>query len=126
MIEYGETWGVNPDTRLIRIDYVRGNRSPVVIASVENNIGKEPLTVSVSSAGSFDKDSSDLLKYEWRLINTVDQQAAPKIVSTEPDAAITLTVPGIYNLELVVTDSHGIYRSHQPWPFPAIPQLCNG
>jgi cytochrome c len=107
VIEYGETWGVNPDTRLIRIDYIRGNRTPVVVASVENNIGKEPLTVFVSSTGTFDKDPNDLLKYEWRLINTADQKAAPKIVSTEPNGTITLAEPGIYNLELVVTDSHG-------------------
>ncbi len=107
VIEYGETWGVNADTRLIRIDYVRGNRTPVVVASVENNIGKEPLTVAVSSQGTFDKDAKDELKYEWRLINTVDQQSAPKIVSTEPNAQITIAEPGIYNLELVVTDSHG-------------------
>ena len=44
VIEYGETWGVNSDARLLRIDYLRGNRAPVVVASVENNIGKEPLT----------------------------------------------------------------------------------
>ncbi len=111
VIEYGETWGVNSDARLLRIDYVRGNRAPVVVASVENNIGKEPLTLSVSSAGTFDKDIGDLLQYEWRLINTVNQQAAPKIVANEPQAEITLDVPGIYNLELVVTDAHGESRS---------------
>ena len=107
VIEYGETWGVNVDTRLIRIDYVRGNRAPAVVASVDNNIGKEPLTVSVSSEGTFDKDANDPLKYAWRLINTADQQAMPKVVSTGTAAQITIAEPGIYNLELVVTDSHG-------------------
>lgn len=111
VIEYGETWGVNADTRLIRIDYVRGNRTPVVVASVENNIGKEPLTVSVSGEGTFDKDTRDALKYEWRLINTADQHAAPNIVSSEPNAQITIAEPGIYNLELVVTDSNGASSS---------------
>ena len=43
VIEYGESWGVNPDTRLIRIDYIRGNRAPVAIAAAENNFGKQPL-----------------------------------------------------------------------------------
>ena len=69
------------------------------------------MTLSVSSAGTFDKDIGDLLQYEWRLINTVNQQAAPKIVANEPQAEITLDVPGIYNLELVVTDAHGESRS---------------
>ena len=111
VMEYGETWGVNSDARLLRIDYVRGNRTPVVVASVENNIGREPLTLSVSSAGTFDKDVGDQLKYEWRLINTAAQQAAPKVVSNEPYAEITIDLPGIYNIELVVTDSHGATRA---------------
>ena len=27
VLEYGETWGVSPDARLIKLDYVRGNRA---------------------------------------------------------------------------------------------------
>jgi len=28
VIEYGETWGVNPDAKLVRVDYQAGNRTP--------------------------------------------------------------------------------------------------
>ena len=111
VLEYGETWGVNPDSRLIRIEYVTGNRTPVVVASAENNIGKQPLAVALSSKGTFDKDADDKLAYEWRLIQTTDPSLTPKVVSREPEAVITINEPGIYNMELVVTDSQGAYRT---------------
>jgi cytochrome c len=111
VIEYGETWGVNLNSRLVRIDYVVGNRAPVAVASVENNIGKQPLAVSLSSKGTFDKDAGDQLKYEWRLLRTSEPNATPKIVSTEPNPTVTIEEPGVYNVELSVTDQQGASRS---------------
>ena len=111
VLEYGETWGVNQDSRLIRIEYVHGNRAPVVVASAENNIGKHPLAVSLSSKGTFDKDGDDQLTYEWRLIPATISEAAPRVVSREPDAVVTIEEAGIYNMELVVTDSNGASRA---------------
>jgi cytochrome c len=110
MLEYGETWGINKDARLIRIDYVRGNRTPVAVAKAKNNIGRHPLTVSLSSAGSFDKDGDDL-EWEWRLINTLSPKDRPETLSTEANADVTITEPGVYNIELVVTDPSGAFRS---------------
>ena len=110
-IEYGETWGENPDTKLIRIDYVRGNRPPIVVAKAENNIGRQPLEVTLSSEGTFDKDANDKLSYVWRLTSNVDPQAAPKVVSQDASATITIEDAGIYNAELVVTDSEGVARA---------------
>ena len=110
LLEYGETWGVNADARLVRIDYVRGNRPPVVAASADNNIGREPLTVRLSGKGSMDRDGSDTLSYEWRLIETTNP-AAVRTVAEGEEAEITIAEPGIYNAELVVTDSQGASRS---------------
>lgn len=109
--EYGETWGVNADARLIRIDYIRGNRSPVVVASTDNNIGRPPLQVSLSSKGTFDKDAADSLTYEWKLIDTLAPAAAPKILSRDPNPTVTIEETGVFNVELVVTDSHGASQS---------------
>ena len=111
VMEYGETWGVNQDSRLIRVEYASGNRTPVVIASAENNIGKQPLAVSLSSKGTFDKDLADQLSYEWRLIQTADPSAPPRVLSREPDPVVTIEESGIYNVELVVTDPHGASRT---------------
>ncbi|HTN76183.1 MAG TPA: PQQ-dependent sugar dehydrogenase, partial [Pirellulaceae bacterium] len=107
VIEYGETWGVNLDARLIRIDYIRGNRAPVAIASAENNLGKQPLAVALSSKGSFDKDARDELKYEWRVTKAGETAAAPVVLSREANPTLTFDKPGIYNVELVVSDPHG-------------------
>ncbi|MFN9717905.1 MAG: PQQ-dependent sugar dehydrogenase [Planctomycetota bacterium] len=111
VMEYGETWGVNPDARLIRIDYIRGNRTPVVVASTENNIGRSPLQVKFSSKGTFDKDANDTLTYEWRLINTANPAAAPLKLSTDSNPVVTIYETGVFNAELVVTDSHGSSRA---------------
>lgn len=110
MLEYGETWGVNQDARLIRIDYVRGNRTPVAVAKATNNIGRHPLTVSLSSEGSYDKDS-DNLTWEWKLIDTLAPDEPHQTLSTEANADVTITEPGVYNVELVVTDPAGASRS---------------
>ena len=110
-VEYGETWGTNPDARIIRVDYVRGNRSPVAVASAENNIGKQPLAVSLTSTGSFDKDVDDVMQFEWRAIRSTDVDPTPRVISTEASPTVTFEEPGVYNVELVVTDAAGASRS---------------
>ena len=110
VLEYGETWGVNKDARLIRVDYLRGNRAPIAVAHAENNIGRLPLEVQLSSDGTLDKDG-DKLKYEWRLINTLDQEAPPVLLATEANATISVQQPGVYNVELVVTDTSGAFHT---------------
>ena len=110
MLEYGETWGVNQDACLIRIDYVRGNRRPHAVARAKNNIGRHPLTVSLSSEGSFDKDG-DELSYEWRLINTLDPAAPARSLAIDPNTTVTINEPGVYNIELVVTDSSNAFQA---------------
>ena len=56
--------GINPDSGLYRIDYVKGSRTPVAKASADKDSGGTPLTVAFSSAGSEDPDG-DALTYEW-------------------------------------------------------------
>jgi cytochrome c len=109
MIEYGETWGVNADARLVRIDYARGNRPPIARAAAENNIGRQPLEVTFSSAGTFDKDEGDTLSYEWRATRASEKNAKPKpkTLSREANPKLTFDEPGAYNVELIVTDQHG-------------------
>ncbi|MEQ1907008.1 MAG: carbohydrate-binding protein, partial [Pirellulaceae bacterium] len=100
MIDYGETWGANPDSKLFRISYQRGNIAPVAVASASPNSGREPLTVSLSSAGSKDHEG-DSLTYEWRL------HPANKLISTEANPTFTVEQPGNYSVELQVNDGRG-------------------
>jgi len=130
LIEYGDTWGVNRNARLVRIEYVTGNRAPVAVATAENNIGKQPLVVSLSSRGTFDKDAGETLKYEWRVTRAAEtagteagtegkpagttstaSPAAGRVISNEPNPKVTFEEPGVYNVELLVTDAQGASRS---------------
>ncbi|MFO0870342.1 MAG: carbohydrate-binding protein [Pirellulales bacterium] len=114
LLEYGETWGVNANARLVRIDYVAGNRAPYVQVAAENNLGRPPLVVALSSQGTVDKDADDQLSFEWRVYRAAEGAAAkPRVVSREPQPRVTFEEPGVYNVELVVTDSHGAQRAAQ-------------
>jgi len=127
LLEYGDTWGVNANARLVRIDYVRGNRPPVVVAAAENNIGRHPLAVTFSSKGTFDKDAADGtegLAYQWRVIRAPDGATSPAVkpeggtgieeavvASTEPHPTLSFDEPGVYTVELIVRDTDGAARS---------------
>ncbi len=100
MIDYGETWGANPDSKLIRISYKRGNLAPVVAVSATPDAGREPLVVSLSSAGTKDYEG-DPLTFEWRL------HPGNKLLSTEANPKITVDQPGNYVVELTANDGHG-------------------
>jgi cytochrome c len=98
MFDYGSTWGANKDARLLKISYQWGNLAPVAKASAKNNVGREPLTVEVSSAGSLDHEG-DAIRFEWRL--------GDKVFSTEPAAKLVLNAPGNYRIDLKVIDAKG-------------------
>lgn len=105
LLEYGTTWGTNADSRLVRIDYTRGNRTPIARASATGNVGREPLEVALSSAGTSDKDAGDPLTYEWRV------EPGDAIFSREPMASLVFDEPGVFTVELAVTDAAGARSS---------------
>jgi cytochrome c len=100
LIDYGETWGPNPDSKLLKISYQRGNLAPVAIASAKPDAGREPLAVSLSSIGSSDRDG-DSLSFEWRLF------PGDKLISKEANPNVTIEKPGNYVVNLIVNDGHG-------------------
>ncbi len=106
VIEYGETWGVNAEAALHRIEYVRGNRTPVAKAVVENNIGREPLKIRMKSEGSTDKDG-DKLSFRWALTRTTGDDRKAKVISESANADATIDEPGSYTLSLEVRDPKG-------------------
>lgn len=100
MLEYGTEWNArNLDARLVRIDYIKGNRSPVAKIKANKIIGAAPLTVIFSAEESYDLDK-DRLKYEWSFTEgTVqDRTAFPRF---------TFEKPGIYQVQLKVIDPDG-------------------
>ncbi len=106
VLEYGETWGVNPDARLVRIDYVRGNRAPVAVARAEDAVGREPLVVKLRSTESTDRDG-DELSYRWTFVKSSDASATRQPLSETADTEVTFYEPGVYTVELEVRDPAG-------------------
>ncbi|WP_173163426.1 PQQ-dependent sugar dehydrogenase [Phytohabitans suffuscus] len=101
VLEYGDGFfAENPDAQLARIDFVRGNRTPVPKVSASPLAGQAPLTVTFSSAGTSDPDG-DRLRYAW------DFDADGTVDSTEPNPTYTYPRNGAYRPTLKVTDSTG-------------------
>ncbi len=64
LLEYGTQWfATNPDARLTRIDYVRGNRPPIPSLAIEKDAGAAPFSTSFSLANTKDYDG-EKLQYE--------------------------------------------------------------
>ncbi len=99
-MDYGETWGKNPDARIFKVSYQRGNLSPVAKISIEKASGKTPLAVSVSADGSSDPEGKELT-YQWVL------NPGAKPVANGKMAEIRIDEAGNYDLELRVTDPEG-------------------
>lgn len=101
LIEYGETWGVNPDAKLVRIDYIRGNRPPRIDLTAVGAVGKPPLSVEFSTDGTTDPDG-DSLSYSWKILPGNEE-----LVSTEPNPKLDFANIGAFQAVLTVTDDHG-------------------
>jgi glucose/arabinose dehydrogenase len=89
VLEYGDGFfAENPDAQLSKINYVRGNRSPIVKVAATPAGGRAPLTVRFSSAGTSDPDG-DRLSFAWDFDadGDVDSRAAnPTHVYRENDS----------------------------------------
>jgi cytochrome c len=105
VIEYGETWGINPDARLVRVDYPSGNRTPKARIAECNRFGKEPLNVKLSAAESYDKDS-DPLQFAWTVTDAADASNTRQI-GQGAEIEWTFPSPGIYNVQVTAADPHG-------------------
>ena len=102
LIEYGTTWGKNENAKLVRINYIRGNRPPVAKISAAQTAGKAPLTIHLSSEGTEDPDKGDSLSYEWRKI-----PGDGSVLSTSPNPTLTLSDFGNLKISLTVRDAVG-------------------
>jgi cytochrome c len=100
VLEYGTYWfAKNKDAGLYRIEYIRGNRSPVAEMKADKMTGSVPLTVQFSSDGSFDSDSS-ALTYKWYFDRN-------EVQSRDKNPAYTFKQPGVYKVRLEVSDEQG-------------------
>ncbi len=123
VLEYGLQWfSSNPDARLSRIDYVRGNRPPVARLRADKTAGAAPCTVVFSAAATVDYDGN-ALHYAFDFDDqsqvveldknhrSVAQSGLARRKKPKPDpvdsVAHTFVQPGTYTVTLRVTDSQG-------------------
>ena len=99
LLDYGLTWGANPDAKLLRISYVRGNLPPLVSIQSSAAAGKEPLKVRFTSEGTHKREGGPL-HYAWRL------QPGGPVLSTQPTFETTFEKVGKATVELTVSDDH--------------------
>lgn len=103
IMEWGSNYGgsgrndPNLDSGIYKINYVRsGERCPVARASATPTSGQPPLAVSFSSAGTFDPDPGQQIRYAWDFTSdgTVDSIEASPIhtFTTRADVVTRLTV----------------------------------
>ncbi len=101
ILEYGAFWkSENEDSQLIRIQYHKNNRRPIARISADKTVGAVPLTVKLSSKGSFDYDKGDTLTFVWKLKDGT-------VISRRPTATYTFKKPGIQEITLKAIDSSG-------------------
>jgi cytochrome c len=104
VLEYGTGYFAElPEAQLSRIDFTRGNRTPVPkVATTDDTSGLAPLTVTFDSTGTMDPDG-DRLRYYWDF----DSDGRVDSRSTAPTVTHTYTENGDYEATLRVVDSTG-------------------
>jgi len=100
LLDYGETWGANADSALLKISYVRGNLQPIAKLTLSTPAGPAPLKSTLSAKGSRDLDGGKL-SYSWKL------QPGDKQLGEGEELAVTLETAGNFNIELTVSDGQG-------------------
>jgi hypothetical protein len=101
VLEYGDGFfSENPEAQLARVDWTRGNRTPVPVVTADVDNGLAPLTVQFSSAGTADPDG-DALRYAW------DFDSDGRVDSRAQNPSFTYTENGNFEATLIVTDSTG-------------------
>lgn len=101
VLEYGNGWGAsNDDSGLYRIDYVEGNRTPLVKTEQSADSGTLPLTVEFDASASADPDG-DALSFAW------DFDSDGSADATGAQASHTFTEAGRYTPRVTVTDANG-------------------
>jgi cytochrome c len=102
LLEYGDGFNAeNPEAQLSRIDFVRGNRTPVpVVSPAISYAAVPPFTVQLSSDGTADPDG-DAISLFWDF----DQDGV--VDSTEPNPSVTFDRVGSFGPSLRVVDVTG-------------------
>lgn len=99
VLEYGTNWfSKNMDAKLVRIEYMEGNRVPVPEITLDKRYGAAPFMVQLSGKKSVDYDREDQLSYTWSIEGKAMQGQ---------NISYTFTKTGVYQVTLTVDDNKG-------------------
>src|SRR5690625_1477233 len=103
ILEYGTNWfSRNNDAKLVRIEYMEGNRPPVARIRADHTVGAHPLTVHLDGSRSEDfDDNEEDLTFQWSIDG--------KVIEGEK-IDYTFTDPGVFNVVLEVKYPKGASR----------------
>ena len=105
LLTYGDGFfNINADAGMMRWEYVKGQRAPVVSLSATPTSGPGPLVVDFDATAT-DADPGDALSYAW------DFDGNGTTDSTEEDPTHTYSTTGVFVAKLTVTDSNGLTGS---------------
>ena len=99
LIEYGDKWWENADSRIVRIVYRRGNRAPVAKITASDTAGMQPLTLTFDASGSTDPDG-DALTFSWSVAGVEQPVHGTKFQHT-------FTQPGTCEVAVTARDGSG-------------------
>jgi len=99
LIEYGDQWWENNDSRIVRMVYRRGNRAPHAVIFASETAGQQPLTLSFVASQSGDPDG-DAMTFSWSVAGEKQPGDTAKFQHTFEQA-------GTYQVTLSVQDSNG-------------------
>jgi cytochrome c len=100
LIEYGDQWWENADSRIARVVYRRGNRAPVARLTATETAGRQPLVLGFDASASRDADG-DSLTFAWSVAGRVQPGA------DGPRFSHTFDEPGNYEIGVTVSDADG-------------------
>jgi len=126
VLEYGTQWfSSNPDARLSRIDYVRGNRPPMPVLEADKIADASPATIVFSASRTRDYDRDRLayeldfgdktppFRWEGRYSSSYAGIGMAEAVKKNPLDSIVhiFSLPGTYEVSLKVTDESKMTRT---------------
>lgn len=106
ILEYGSAWfRGNANSKIVKIEFNKGNRKPNVAAQADKIAGAAPLTVNFDSEGTNDFDDYDQgkLTYSWSI--TSDSGFNQTMQGANP--TFNFQESGHYVATLTVTDTKG-------------------
>jgi glucose/arabinose dehydrogenase len=86
-----------------RIQYTSGNQAPTVVIQATPLAGPVPLNVTFNGSASSDPNAGDTLTYSWDLNG--DGLFGDALTA---QTSFTYTQANLYNVQLKVTDNHGV------------------